>query len=339
MPYLLNVAYLILLVAFSPWLAWQAIRKGKYREGFAAKFLGHVPVRESDKPCLWFHAVSVGEVNLLGPLLGEISRRRPQWECVISTTTTSGMALAKKKYPGTALFYCPLDFSWAVRSAVKRIRPGLVILAELELWPNLVRAVRESGARVAVVNGRLSERSFAAIGRIRPLVARMLARIDLLAVQDETYAERFRRLGAKPESVCVTGSMKYDGARPIETMRPPSGSANWRASPTRTSSSWRGARRRPKKRSPLGVFDAIGGEWPKLRLVLVPRHPERFAAVARLLDQSGAAWQRRTGLETRGPNRDARILLVDSVGELGAGGRTPGSLSWAAAWETAAARI
>ena len=212
-PYLLNLVYLLLILFSLPWLLWQAVRKGKYREGYAAKFLGLVPRRTSTKTCLWLHAVSVGEVNLLAPLLKMIEQERPEWECVISTTTTTGMALAKKKYPRHTVFYCPLDFSWAVKAAMRRIRPDVLVLAELELWPNLIRAAKRHGAKVAVINGRLGEKSFRGYRRIRPLVAGLLRQIDLLAVQDETYAERFRALGARPETVHVTGSMKYDGAQ------------------------------------------------------------------------------------------------------------------------------
>jgi 3-deoxy-D-manno-octulosonic-acid transferase len=148
-PYFLNILYLLLILAALPWLIFQAIRTGKYREGYAAKFLGLVPRRTSTHKCIWFHAVSVGEVNLLAPLLRQIGRRRPDWECVLSTTTMTGMALAKKKYAGLTVFYCPLDFSWAVHAAMRRVRPDVLVLAELELWPNLVRAARRHGARVA----------------------------------------------------------------------------------------------------------------------------------------------------------------------------------------------
>ena len=159
-PYLLNLFYLLLILVAAPWLAYTAIRKGKYREGYAAKLLGRVPRRASKNPCIWLHAVSVGEVNLLAPLIREIERHRPDWECVISTTTMTGMALARKKYAPHTVFYCPLDFSWAAAAAMRRIRPDLLVLAELELWPNLIRAARRFGARVAVINGRLSEHSF-----------------------------------------------------------------------------------------------------------------------------------------------------------------------------------
>ncbi len=170
MRYLLNLVYIGLIAAALPWLVWQAIRKGKYREGYGQKFLGLVPRRTSRGKCIWLHAVSVGEVNLLAALLEKISLARPDWECVVSTTTMTGMALAKKKYPKLPVFYCPLDFSWAVQTAIRRVRPDVLVLAELELWPNLINSARRSGARVAVINGRLSEHSARGYRRIKPLV-------------------------------------------------------------------------------------------------------------------------------------------------------------------------
>ena len=198
MLYLPNVLYLLLIVAASPWLLWSAVRKGKYREGYAEKLLGLVPRRVSNKKCIWLHAVSVGEVNLLAPLLGTIEREEPDWECVISTTTRAGMELAKRKYAGRTVFYCPLDFTWAVKTAMRRLRPDVLVLAELELWPNLLWAARRYGARIAVINGRLSLRSFRGYRRVRWLASRMLSQTHVLAVQDETYAERFRALGRGP---------------------------------------------------------------------------------------------------------------------------------------------
>ena len=342
MPYLLNLAYLLLLLAALPWLVFQAVRTGKYREGYAERFLGRVPRRTSAKRRIWFHAVSVGEVNLLAPLLKLIARERPDWECAVSTTTRSGMALARKKYAGHTVFYCPLDFTWAVRAAMGRVRPDLLVLAELELWPNLIAAARRSGARVAVINGRLSEHSFRGYRRIRPLVAKLLGRIDLLAVQDETYARRFLDLGARPETVHVTGSMKYDGAeteRGNPLTRRLAALAGFAADDVVFLA---GSTQEAEEAVALEVYRELSRQWPRLRLVLVPRHPERFEAVAKLLDASGLPWQRRTELEggegkaeeTRGkppvcirgidrntasplPCPAPRVLLVDVVGELG----------------------
>ena len=134
--------------------------------------LGKAPLRIGDQPCLWFHAVSVGEVLLLRPLVHEMARRRPNWEVVISTTTSTGLAVARRTYPDLVTFYAPLDFSWATRRAVARIRPTVLALVELELWPNLIRAAKRSGAKVAIINARLSSRSYRGYRSLRaPLAA------------------------------------------------------------------------------------------------------------------------------------------------------------------------
>ena len=211
--WLLNVVYLTLLVVASPWILWTALRSGKYREGFAQKLLGHVPRRAEGRPCVWLHAVSVGEVNLLETTLAEIVRRHADWELVISTTTKTGYDLARRKYADHTVFYCPLDFTWAVRAALLQVRPNLLVLAELELWPNLIRAAKLSGASVAIINGRLSDNSFRGYRRLRPLVGRVLRQIDVIAAQNEETAERFRQLGAAPAAVVTTGSLKFDGAK------------------------------------------------------------------------------------------------------------------------------
>jgi len=314
----LNAAYLVLLGLAMPWIAWRALFQGKYRQGLGAKLLGRVPVRHSDRKCLWFHAVSVGEVNLIGPLLRLLADRYPAWECVISTTTRSGMALAQRRYPELAVFYCPLDFTWAVRTAVRRVRPDVLVLVELELWPNLIRAAKAHRARVAVVNGRLGDSSFRGYRCIRPLIRAVLGQLDLVAAQNPTYAERFRRLGARPACVHTTGAMKFDGA---EMDRENPATARLRALAGFQPQDvvfLAGSTQEPEEEAALAAFSALRSRWPNLRLVLVPRHPERFDMVAKLLDRSGAVWQRRTRLESEGPSPQARILLVDTVGELGA---------------------
>jgi 3-deoxy-D-manno-octulosonic-acid transferase len=330
LPYLLNLIYLLLIVLCLPWLIWQSLRKGKYREGYGAKLLGLMPRRaDSAKKCLWLHAVSVGEVNLLAPLLKAIEAERPEWECVISTTTTTGMALARKKYPRQTVFYCPLDFTWAVKAAMRRVRPDVLVLAELELWPNLIRASKRQGAKVAVINGRLGEKSFRGYRRIRPLVAGVLQQIDLIAAQDETYAERFRSLGATAEAVRVTGSMKYDGAqtdRNNPTTKRLAAVAGFCDDDVVLLA---GSTQEPEEAMALDTFRELVAQWPTLRLVIVPRHPDRFESVAKLLDASGVPWQRRTTLGCEAASGSSplpplpsplspRILLVDVVGELGA---------------------
>ncbi|MEM9352724.1 MAG: 3-deoxy-D-manno-octulosonic acid transferase [Planctomycetota bacterium] len=319
--WLLNLCYAAVLLAASPWIAWAAWRHGKHREGFGQKLLGSVPRREGDAPCLWLHAVSVGEVNLLRVLIDEIERRGWPCEVVVSTTTRTGYDLARKKYAGHAVFYCPLDFTWAVRRAVRRVRPTALVLAELELWPNLIRAAGDAGATVAVVNGRLSDNSFVGYRRLRPLVKRVLNQLDLIAAQDEATAERFVALGARTVATHATGSLKFDG---VETDRTNPRTAELRRLAGFTDGNivfLAGSTQEPEERYALDAYRSLAEEFPKLRLVLVPRHPERFNTVAALLDESGLPWTRRSTLsnpQSAIRNPQSTILLVDTVGELGA---------------------
>lgn len=318
MPYLLNLVYLLLLVVGSPWLLYGAIKKGKYREGWAAKFLGRVPRREGSRRCVWLHAVSVGEVNLLQTLLTWIEREHPDWECVVSTTTKTGYDLARQKYAPRTVFYCPLDFTWAVAEALRRVRPDLLILTELELWPNLIGAARRHGVKVAIVNGRLSEKSFHGYRRIKWLAARSLHSLDLVAVQNEEYAGRFRDLGARAESVHITGSLKFDGANTDRNNPATRRLAALAGIAPGDVVLLAGSTQHPEESLALEAFRTLCIAHPRLRLILVPRHPERFEETAALLDRWGLAWQHRSRLEAESANPQARILLVDAVGELGA---------------------
>jgi len=316
MAYVLNVVYLAALALAAPWLLYQRLRHGKYREGWDAKFWGRLPRRAGDNPCLWLHAVSVGEVNLLAPLLERWERLHPEWHVVISTTTQAGYALAKKKYAPRAIIYCPLDFSWAVRRAMRRIRPTLLVLTELELWPNLIDAAKRHGAKVAVVNGRLSEKSYRGYRRIRWLVRDVLAKIDLLAVQNREYAERFVALGPKTKTVHVTGSIKFDGARTCRDCDQTQRLACLAGITDRDIVLLAGSTQDPEESLALSVFERLSAEFPRLRLILVPRHPERFDEVAAMLDRCGVLWERRSKLDSPA-QVNARVLLVDAVGELG----------------------
>lgn len=319
--WLLNLIYLALLAVSSPLILWAMIRTGKYREGYLEKFLGLVPRRDGNAPCVWIHAVSVGEVNLLATILREVSATHPDWQFVVSTTSRTGYELACKKYAEHTVCYCPLDFSWSVRRAMRRIRPTMLVLAELELWPNLILAAKDEGARVAIINGRMSDHSFPGYQRFRLLVSRLLDKLDLIAAQNEESATRFLALGAPAERVHVTGSLKYDGA---QTDR-----QNLRTRSLRQLAGFRdddiiflaGSTQDPEEEYALDIYRRLAPSHPRLRLVLVPRHPERFEAVAKLLDDSGLEWTRRSALTNENSReRIARrpILLIDTVGELGA---------------------
>ena len=222
MPILLDLVYAALLLFCSPLLLYRSVRTGKYRSGWAEKFRGKAPLRIGDRPCVWFHAVSVGEVLLLRPVVEELARRRPGWDVVISTTTSTGLAVARRTYPDLVTFYAPLDFSWATRRAVSRVRPTVLALVELELWPNLVRAAKNAGARVAIVNGRLSQRSHRGYRKLRGPLGPTLRRLDAVAAQNRGLRRAVRRPGrsARAGERDRLGEVRRAGERPLEPPHP-----------------------------------------------------------------------------------------------------------------------
>jgi 3-deoxy-D-manno-octulosonic-acid transferase len=319
MPIVLNLIYLAVLAAFSPILARRAWKMGKYREGWFEKLLGRAPTRIGDGPCLWFHAVSVGEVLLLRPLIAEFARRRPNWEIVVSTTTTTGLALARKTYPDLVTFYVPLDFSWATRRAVACVRPTILALVELEVWPNLIRAAKGTGARVAIVNGRLSARSHRGYRKFRSLLRPTFRRFDSVAVQTDEYAERFADLGVPRGVIHVTGSVKYDG---LETDRANPRTRELRRALGLTSADLvfvAGSTMEGEEEAAVAAYRRARLRHPGLRLVLVPRHAERFEEVASWLGSIGERVVRRSAGDAPAiPGEPPPVILVDTIGELGA---------------------
>lgn len=311
----LNGVYALLLLAFTPWMLWQACRTGKYRDGWYEKLLGKVPVRKSQRPCVWFHAVSVGELQLLRPLIREYQKRWPDWDIVISSTTITGRKLARESYPELLTFYSPFDFTWAVNKTLQRIRPNLIVLAELELWPNLLSLAQQNEIELAVVNGRLSEKSFAGYRRIRWLAKSMLSKLDCIAAQNETYARRFLDLGARTDTVSVTGSIKFDGANPDRVHPEVQQRRQWAGLKAQHTIWLVGSTQDPEEAMATEIFIRQRAKFPELRLVIVPRHAERFEAVASELNATGLRVLRRS--ESRdGVNENWDVLLIDSIGEL-----------------------
>ena len=318
MSYLLDAGYLLALLALSPGLLYKALTTGKYRRGLWSKLTGSAALLAgSSRPTAWFHGVSVGEVHLLRQVVALFRRRHPGWECVISTTTDTGFEEARKRFPDLHVFWWPLDFSWAVRRALRRVRPGLVVLAEGEVWPNFVLAAKAHGVPVAVINGRMSPRSRRRYGLAAGLVRRLFSRLDLVAAQTEDYTAAFRALGAAPDRVAVTGSVKYDGvdtdrgnARTQELRRllgVAPGDLVWVAGSTQA----------PEEEIALGVYRRALAEHPHLRLILVPRQKERFDEVASLLRRAGVPFVRRSELPF-GTLSERPVILVDTFGELSA---------------------
>ena len=316
MAYLFNIAYLAALVLLSPWLLYKSITMGKYRRGLFAKFLGSAALRQSVAPCAWFHGVSVGEIYLLRQVITHFQAHHPDWECVISTTTDTGFAEAHKHFPDRTIFFWPLDFSWAVRRALRRVNPALVVLAESELWPNFVAAAKHRGVSMAVINARLSPRSLKRYTKLGPIVRSLLKKVDLITAQTERYAEAFRQLGAPAERVHVTGSVKYDGVH-TDRFHPAVRALHMHLGIDDADLIFvAGSTQGPEEEIVLTIYKRLKVRYPRLRLFLVPRQRDRFQEVAGLIERSGLPLVRRSQMAGDDTNHSA-VILVDTIGELG----------------------
>src|SRR6202162_4731720 len=198
-----------LLLTLPYWLM-QRLRHGKYRAGLSER-LGRIPQRltkQPVRPTIWIHAVSVGAVLAVSGLVAELKRRFPNYRLVISTTTDTGQKLARTRFGAENVFYFPLDFAFAIRPYLRWLRPELIVIAETEFWPNFLRLGKASGARIAVVNARISDRSWPRYRRCRHLLTRVLRQVDLFLTQTEEDARRLAQIGAPKERSYGTCKLK-----------------------------------------------------------------------------------------------------------------------------------
>ncbi len=302
------------LVASAPWVAWQALRHGKYRHLWRER-VGQLPasLAGTGAPTLWLHAVSVGEVLSAAPLVAALRREHPDWRVVVSTTTRTGRTMAEARLGGIAgVFYFPLDFAWIVRRVLRQLRPTLLVIVETEIWPNLVRLCRANGIGVLLVNARISDRSFPRYRRVRGLLARVLRQFDRLCAQSDGTADRLRALGAPADRVVVTGSLKFD----VPTDAPGAVAALaqrlGRLPVLLAASTLKG-----EDEYLLDTFRHLRETTPDAVLVLAPRHPERFDSVTALAERTGLRVVRRTTLAAR-PEVPFDVLILDTIGELAA---------------------
>jgi 3-deoxy-D-manno-octulosonic-acid transferase len=305
------------LLVTSPYWLVQMLRLGKYRAGLSER-LGFLPRRilsDDTRPVIWVHAVSVGEVLAIQGLVAGLRSALPDRRIVISTTTHTGQKLARERFGGTDVFYFPLDLAVCILPYFRALRPTLVILAETEFWPNFLRTARKSGARVAVVNGRISDRSFPRYEFFRGLLAQVLEFVDLFLAQSEEDARRLFAIGAPQDRVHVSGNLKFDVKPPEEAP---------------IVSKLRGVLAREQAGPVIVAGSTVEGEedlvldafrflvvhqHPQAVLILAPRHKERFEEVARRLGLSGVKWSRRSQMSGNTVLAGS-VLLLDSLGEL-----------------------
>jgi 3-deoxy-D-manno-octulosonic-acid transferase len=311
---------LVVFVVVSPYFLYQAIRYKKYI-GTLRQRLGFLPITFNidAEESIWIHAVSVGEALTARALAADLKARYPRLRLFLSTTTIAGQQVARRSLSDVdAVFYFPFDWTFIVRRTLTLVRPRLFIMMETEIWPNLLRECRRRGVKTVMINGRISSRSYPRYRMIRAFFRRVLADVDRFCVQSEESARRLVDLGASPEHVTVTGSLKFDSLeRPTAAAR---GKPRervlrfFRLSPNRTIIV-AGSTLKGEETAVLHAFGRIKATMPSALAVLAPRHPERFAEVERLARDAGFVTTRRSELPIDAEPR-ADVVILDSIGEL-----------------------
>lgn len=305
-----------LLLTLPYWLM-QMSRHGKYRASLGER-LGKVPQRIATQPpklTIWVHAVSVGEVRAVSGLVTELHGRFPEHRVVVSTTTATGQDLARKQFGAENTLYFPLDLAFAIRPYLRLLAPQLVVIAETEFWPNFLRLAHNSRARIAIVNARISDRSWPRYRRFRFLLQRTLRHVDLCLAQTEEDARRLRDIGAPPERVRVSGNLKFDVPVPQKLPIVASLAGTFEQNGTSPVIVC-GSTVDDEEPLLLKAFENVLASYPHAVMILAARHPERFAEVAELLERMGIRFWRRSLWS--GDPVSGGVFLIDTIGELAA---------------------
>ena len=314
---LLTLAAFILI---SPYFLYQAIRYQKYVGGLRQR-LGYLPITlnvDGDES-IWIHAVSVGETLTARALIADLRSRYPRLRLYLSTTTLAGQQVAKKQLQQLdGVFYFPFDWAFIVRRTLSIVKPRLFVMVETEIWPNILRLCRERGVKTAVINGRISARSYPRYKLVRPLFRRVLADIDRFCMQSEESAQRLIDLGADPARVVVTGSLKFDSLQmpvPIAYGRPRAGVLRCFQVPSSRVVVVAGSTMKGEDAPVLRAFARVKSMAPGALLIIAPRHAPRFDEVEALAKEEGFSVMRRSHLRTD-DNPRVDVVVLDTIGEL-----------------------
>ena len=313
--YLAYSALLALAVILgTPYWILEMVRHGKYRRGLSQR-LGVVPKHfQADAgPSIWVHAVSVGEVLAISELVGRLRAEFPQHRVVISTTTDTGQMLAASQFGRDSVFYVPLDFAFAVREWMRALKPSLVVVAETEFWPNLLREARRQPAQIAIVNARISDRSLPGYKRWRGVLKRVLQNVNLFLAQTKEDARRLEEIGAPADRIFTGGNLKYDTPKPpapeiVERVR--ASLATSQAGPVLVC----GSTVEGEEGLLIEAFENVVAAFPAAVMILAPRHPQRFAEVEAMLSKGKIGFHLRS--RWAGEPLNGAVLVVDTIGEL-----------------------
>ena len=317
---LYNFALILTALILIPYYVLRGLRHGKTRRGIRERFGWYDRDKLTaleGKQIFWVHAVSVGETRAAIPLIKALRKTHPDVAILISNVTETGHAIACEIQEVDTCIFFPFDLSWVVGRVLKRIKPDMVIIVETEIWPNFVRHTRRLGARLVLVNGRISDRSFPRYLRVRGIFSRLLKHFDAFCMQSVQDADRIKVLGAEPSKVSVSRNLKFDmqvdlSALPsVEKIKSqyliPDDSLVWVAGSTHAG----------EEELILSVYQQLLPQFKNLILILVPRHPERARSVGELLTKLDVQFRIRSQINTRDSLlQSGEVLLVDTVGEM-----------------------
>jgi len=309
---LLTLGLLVLI----PHFIYQAIAHRKYVDGLSQRLGSLKDIQPSSRPVIWLHCVSVGETQAARPLVKKLRAVFPHHALVVSTITATGQKLAHQVFAGDAdsIFYFPFDWRWTVRRALNAVSPEIVLIMETELWPNFLRECNSRSIPVALVNGRISRQSFRRYRLVRIFLRKILSHLTMAVMQSESDAERIESLGVDRTKLFTAGNLKFDvgtvatSAEGTKELQQRFGISQDVALILAAST------HSPEEKIVIEAFQQLR-QNQKVRLMIAPRRPERFNEVARLLDDSGLRWVRRTSPQ-QATDSDADVILLDTIGEL-----------------------
>lgn len=304
------------------------LRREKYAAGFSQRLGNYPEFTHDERKIIWLHCVSVGEANAARSLVDALRKNFPDHRLVISTTTKTGQQLAQNIFASKAdaVIYFPFDFKFCVRRALDIFKPSLVLLMETEIWPQFISEAKRDGAKIAIVNGRLSERSSGRYAKVKGFLKKVLANVDLAIMQGDSDAHRIISLGMSKDRTVVSGNVKFDAGADITETDATGEIADRFGIDGKRPIIVAASTHEPEEKWILEAYCSIASDEasPRPRLILVPRHPERFDSVANLLEKfrrdDSCEWKeynyvRRSG-EKSETDKTADVILLDSIGEL-----------------------
>jgi 3-deoxy-D-manno-octulosonic-acid transferase len=318
--FLYNVLLILIALFLIPYYVLRGLRHGKTRRGIRERFGWYDRsklAKLEGKQVFWVHAVSVGETRAAIPLIEALRKKHPEAAILISNVTETGHAIACEIKGIDSCIYFPFDLSWVVGWSLKKIKPAVVIIVETEIWPNFVRHTKRSGAKLVLVNGRISDRSFPRYLRFRGVFSLLLKQFDAFCMQSSQDADRIKVLGASPDKVSVSQNLKFDmqidltalpSVEEIKSLyRLPADSLIWVAGSTHAG----------EEELIVAVYQQLRPQFSNLVLILAPRHPERARTVGEMLSKLEAPYRLRSQLKgAEPPLQSGEVLLVDTIGEI-----------------------